>query len=38
MSFYLGKDNSSARREDGTINESAVTMDISLTDGYIWIK
>ena len=30
--------NSSARREDGTINESAVTMDISLTDGYIWIK
>ena len=30
--------NSSARREDGTINESAVTMDINLGEGSIWIK
>lgn len=30
--------NSSARRDDGTINESAVTMDINLTNGSIWIK
>lgn len=30
--------NSSARRDDGTINESAVTMDINLGEGSIWIK
>ncbi len=30
--------NSSARRDDGTINESAVTMDINLDKGSIWIK
>ena len=30
--------NSSARRDDGTINESAVTMDINLGVGSIWIK
>lgn len=30
--------NSSARREDGTINESAVTMDINLDNGSLWIK
>lgn len=30
--------NSSARRDDGTINEAKVTMDINLTDGSIWIK
>ena len=30
--------NSTARRDDGTINEAMVTMDINLTDGSIWIK
>ena len=30
--------NSSARRDDGTINEAMVTMDINLNDGSIWIK
>ena len=30
--------NSTARRDDGTINEAMVTMDINLTNGSIWIK
>ena len=30
--------NSTARRDDGTINEAMVTMDINLDEGSIWIK